>query len=55
MVVYRFMPRNVAHQGAMHGGLESMEDAAELGLAGIPPVFADEEFASDAARWPVDD
>ena len=33
----------------------SMEDAAELGLAGIPPVFADEEFASDEARWPVDD
>ena len=55
VVVYRFMPRTVAHQGAMRGGLESMEDAAELGLAGIPPVFADEEFASDAERWPADD
>ena len=40
----------------MHGGLEAMEDAAELGIAGIPPVFADEEFASRRRpRWPADD
>ena len=54
-LVWRFLPRQLAHEGAMHGAGEAMEEAAELGIAGIPPVFADEEFASDAARWPVDD
>jgi EmrB/QacA subfamily drug resistance transporter len=54
-LVWRFLPRQLAHEGAMHGGVEAMEEAAELGLAGIPPVFADEEFASDATRWPTDD
>ena len=54
-LVLRFLPRQLAHEGAMHGAGEAMEEAAELGIAGIPPVFADEEFASDAARWPVDD
>ena len=34
----------------MHGAAESMEDVAELGLAGVPPVFPDEEFAGDDAR-----
>jgi hypothetical protein len=27
----------------MHGAVESMEDAAELGLGGTPPIFADVE------------
>ena len=25
----------------MHGPVESMEDMAELGLAGVPPLFPD--------------
>jgi hypothetical protein len=50
VLVYRFMPRHLAHEGAMHGGGESMEDVAELGLAGVPPVFPDEEFPGDAER-----
>jgi EmrB/QacA subfamily drug resistance transporter len=54
-LVWRFLPRQLAHEGAMHGAGEAMEEAAELGIAGIPPVFADEEFASDAERWPSDD
>jgi len=54
-LVWRYLPRNLAHEGAMHGGLEAMEDVAELGLAGVPPVFADEEFASDESRWGRDD
>ncbi len=54
-LVWRYLPRQLSHDGPMHGGLEAMEDAAELGIAGVPPVFADEEFASDKARWPVDD
>jgi EmrB/QacA subfamily drug resistance transporter len=49
-MVWRFLPRHLAHEGAMHGAVESMEDAAELGIAGIPPVFADEEFVGDAPR-----
>jgi EmrB/QacA subfamily drug resistance transporter len=40
-IVYRYLPHTVQHQGAMHGPLESFEDAAELGLGGVPPVFAD--------------
>jgi MFS family permease len=47
VLVYRLMPRNLAHEGAMHGAVESMEDAAELGLAGVPPVFPDEVFVGD--------
>jgi EmrB/QacA subfamily drug resistance transporter len=41
-IVYRFLPRSLAPEGALHGPLESLEDAAELGLGGVPPVFADE-------------
>jgi len=55
VVVYRFMPKQVAHEGAMHGAAESMEDAAELGLAGVPPVFPDEEFPGDDDRRVVPD
>jgi EmrB/QacA subfamily drug resistance transporter len=40
-IVYRFLPRSLAPEGAMHGPLESLEDAAELGLGGVPPIFAD--------------
>jgi EmrB/QacA subfamily drug resistance transporter len=41
LVVLRFLPRQVAQHGAAKGSVEAMEDAAELGLAGVPPVFAD--------------
>jgi hypothetical protein len=41
-IMYRFFPHVVAHEGAMAGPREAMEDAAELGLGGIPPVFADQ-------------
>jgi MFS transporter, DHA2 family, multidrug resistance protein len=44
--VYRFLPKQLTQQGAMHGAVESLEEAAELGLAGVPPVFAD-EYPSD--------
>ena len=33
----------------MHGGGESLEDVAELGLGGVLPVFADEVFPGDEA------
>ena len=41
VIVIRYLPRHLAPEGAMHGPVEAIEDAAELGLAGIPPVFAD--------------
>jgi EmrB/QacA subfamily drug resistance transporter len=46
-VVLRYLPRQLAHQGAMHGGVDSLEDALQLGIAGVEPVFADEHFVSD--------
>ena len=43
VIVYRYLPHNLGSDGAMHGPIESMEDAAELGLGGTPPIFADIE------------
>ncbi|HWJ97102.1 MAG TPA: MFS transporter [Acidimicrobiales bacterium] len=39
--VYRFLPRDLADEASLHGPVESMEDAAELGIAGVLPVFPD--------------
>ena len=41
-IVMKFLPRDVGDEGAMHGPVEAMEEAAELGLAGTPPIFPDE-------------
>ena len=41
VIVYRYLPHHLAAEGALHGPVESLEDAAELGLGGTPPVFAD--------------
>jgi len=49
VLVLRFLPRQIAQHGAVRGPLEAAEDAAELGLAGIPPVFADTAYADTAA------
>jgi EmrB/QacA subfamily drug resistance transporter len=38
----RFLPRSVAPVGPMHSGVEALENAAELGLGGAMPVFADQ-------------
>lgn len=42
VLVYRFLPEHIAQHGAAHGPIEAMEDIAELGIAGVPPVFADD-------------
>jgi EmrB/QacA subfamily drug resistance transporter len=59
VLVYRFLPRRIEPHGAMHSGLESAEDVAELAIAGIPPVFADDERGTDgssaSARQHVDE
>jgi hypothetical protein len=40
-IVARYLPHSLLPEGALHGPLESIEDAAELGLGGLPPIFAD--------------
>ena len=40
-VVYRFLPHELADEASLHGPLEAMEEMAELGIAGVPPLFAD--------------
>jgi hypothetical protein len=47
-IVLKFLPRNVGDEGAMHGPIEAMEEAAELGLAGTPPIFPDESVPVDS-------
>ena len=47
-IVYRYLPHSMVAEGAMRGPVESVEDAAELGIAGVPPLFADD--LDDAER-----
>jgi Na+/melibiose symporter-like transporter len=53
-LVTRYLPRVLSHEGAMHGPVEAMEDVAQLGIAGVPPIFADERFPGDAVPDAVD-
>ena len=46
----RFLPHDVAPTGAMHSPLEALENAAEFGIGGAMPVFADEPVASGRVR-----
>jgi EmrB/QacA subfamily drug resistance transporter len=39
--VWRWLPHELPHEGANAGAVEAAEDAAQLGLAGVPPIFAD--------------
>ena len=48
VIVYKFLPHSLVPAGAMTGPVESIEEAAELGLGGVPPIFADTE--SDEQR-----
>jgi MFS transporter, DHA2 family, integral membrane protein len=43
VIVYRYLPRVLAPEGALHGPVESLENVAELGLGGVPPDFAETE------------
>jgi EmrB/QacA subfamily drug resistance transporter len=40
--VLKWLPRNLSHEGPMHGGEESLEATAEFALAGGFPITADE-------------
>jgi Na+/melibiose symporter-like transporter len=44
----RFLPRTVSHTGAMRSGRAALENAAEFGIGGAMPVFADDPHAEDA-------
>jgi EmrB/QacA subfamily drug resistance transporter len=48
VIVVRYLPKRLAHQGALHSATDSLENVMELGLGGIEPVFADQ-------RLPVED
>ena len=53
LLTRRFLPRDVAPTGAMHSPVEALENAAEFGIGGAMPVFADdprveERVGSDA-------
>jgi EmrB/QacA subfamily drug resistance transporter len=55
VIVMKFLPRDVGDEGAMHGAVESIEEAAELGLGGTPPIFPDETPGGDpGSTLPVD-
>jgi hypothetical protein len=41
-IVFRYLPHSVAHQAGGTDPVAALEDAAELGLGGVPPVFADQ-------------
>jgi hypothetical protein len=43
VVVYRYLPRVLAPEGALHGPVESLETVSELGLGGVPPAVAETE------------
>jgi Na+/melibiose symporter-like transporter len=51
-IVLKFLPRNVGDEGAMHGPIEAIEDAAELGLGGTPPIFPEPAPRVDPATAP---
>ena len=42
VVVFRKLPRSLTQSGALHGPLEGFEEAAAMGLGGVPPVFTDD-------------
>jgi EmrB/QacA subfamily drug resistance transporter len=41
VAVLRFLPRHIAQHGAELTAVQSAETAADLGLAGVPPVFVE--------------
>jgi hypothetical protein len=46
----RFLPRRLAHQGAMRGPLESFEVSADLAFGGMIPATADDLHRAEVAE-----
>ena len=43
LLTRRFLPRTLAPTGPLHSGIEALENAADFGLGGAMPVFADDD------------
>jgi EmrB/QacA subfamily drug resistance transporter len=50
VTVMRFLPRRLAHQGAMRGPLESFEVSADLAFGGMIPATADDLHRAEVAE-----
>jgi EmrB/QacA subfamily drug resistance transporter len=48
VTVYRYLPRVLAPEGALHGPVESLENVAELGLGGVPPEVAEADPVTES-------
>jgi len=42
VIVFRYLPHSLVAGGPMHGPVASLDEAAELGLGGVPPHFGDD-------------
>jgi predicted MFS family arabinose efflux permease len=42
IVTYRYLPRSIEPVGPLHSGVDALENAAEFGIGGTLPVFADD-------------
>jgi len=42
VIVFRKLPHSLTQSGALHGPVEGFEEAAAMGLGGVPPVFTDD-------------
>jgi EmrB/QacA subfamily drug resistance transporter len=51
----RYLPRSLPSEGAMHSGIESVENVAELGLGGVLPVFDDSPSDHPLHDHPIHD
>jgi len=47
---YRYLPHQLVPEGALHSPIEAIETVAELGIAGVPPITADEDDRTLAPR-----
>jgi EmrB/QacA subfamily drug resistance transporter len=50
LLVLRFLPRHIDQHGAERTAVEALEDVAELGLGGVPPIYAATTAVGDPAR-----
>ncbi|MEP7055899.1 MAG: DHA2 family efflux MFS transporter permease subunit [Actinomycetota bacterium] len=46
-IVFKYLPKRLAHEGAAHGAEGSLETVLGLGVGGVEPVYADQEFRGD--------
>jgi hypothetical protein len=42
VIVVKYLPKRLSHEGAPHSASDAVEDVMQLGLAGVEPVFADQ-------------